>query len=338
MSDLTRSAKRPGRFSPLFWRVVALNAAVLVVACAVTFVIVSPRRLTSFAVDEAFVLLAALALVAVANLLLLRRAFRPLERVARLAAEVDPTEPGQRVPVNGDRSEAGQFATAFNDMLARLERERRQSARRALDAQEQERLRVAQELHDEVGQTLTAVLLQLSRLTKEAPADVRTQAVEAQASVRASLEDVRRIALELRPEALDELGLASALAALTDRLEERTGLHIRRRIEDGLPDMPDEVELVIYRVAQEALTNVVRHAGADSADLCLERNASRVRLRVVDSGNGLNGALAGDGGGLRGMRERAMMVGGKLSVLDRDAGGVEVRLEIPLGGDGAWSR
>lgn len=336
-SDALRTPDAEQRNRPLFWRVLALNAAVVVVACVVTLLVVSPRKIGSFALDEAFVLSGALLAIAGANLLLLKRAFRPLERVTRLAREVDPTRPGQRVPVDGDRSEAGQLAEVFNDMLERLEAERRQSARRALGAQERERLRVAQELHDEVGQTLTAVLLQLSQLAKVAPTDVGRQAVETQDSVRASLGDVRRIAQELRPEALDELGLASALAALTDRLAERAGVRIRRRVDGGLPKLPEDVELVIYRIAQEALTNVVRHARVPQAELRLEREADRLVLRVLDSGGGLSTG-ASDGGGLRGMRERAVIVGAALTVENRREGGVEVRLEVPLGDEGLWYR
>jgi two-component system sensor histidine kinase UhpB len=316
---------------------VTLNAVVLVVACVVTVLVVSPGKIGSFAVSEALVLGASLVLIAVANGALLKRAFRPLERVTRLAREADPTRPGQRVPLDGDRSEAGQLAAVFNDMLERLEAERRHSARRALGAQERERLRVAQELHDEVGQTLTAVLLQLSQLGKAAPPEVASRAGEAQDSVRTSLEDVRRIARELRPEALDELGLASALAALTERFAQRGGLRIERRLEPGLPDLPDDVELVIYRIAQEALTNVARHSGVDCAELTLEQRGDRLVLTVLDSGRGLP-PDAGDGGGLRGMRERAVMVGAVLRVADRDGGGVEVRLEVPLGDEALWYR
>jgi two-component system sensor histidine kinase UhpB len=325
------------RYSPLFWRVLALNAAVVVVACVVTLVVVSPRSIGAFATDEAFVLAGALALIAIANLLLLRRAFAPLERVIRLTREVDPTRPGQRVPGEGGASEAGQLAAAFNAMLERLEAERRDSARRALGAQERERLRVAQELHDEVGQTLTAVLLQLSQLARQVPPDVQPRAVETQDSVRASLDDVRRIARELRPEALDELGLASALAALTDRLADQTGIRIRRHVDGRLPELPQEVELVIYRVAQEALTNVVRHAGVDIAELSLGHRPDRLTLRVLDAGRGLSGA-DGDGGGLRGMRERAVMVGADLKVATRPTGGVEVCLDVPLGDERLWYR
>ena len=124
---------------------------------------------------------------------------------------------------------------AFNEMIDRLERERRDSARRALAAQEGERARIARELHDEVGQALTAVVLQLERAARRAEPPVRGEVEEAREAVRESLEEVREIARRLRPEALDDLGLASALAALTLDVSRRTGLRVERRIEPALP-------------------------------------------------------------------------------------------------------
>src|SRR5438132_6609671 len=163
-------------------------------------------------------------------------------------------------------SEVGELALTLNEMLERLEAERREATGRVLAGQEAERLRIAQELHDQVGQDLTAVLLSLARVQSRAPGDL---VAEAQAAVRASLEDVRRIALELRPEALDDLGLASALAVLCERFSERSGLEVSERITEPLPGLPPEAELVIYRVAQEALTNVARHSGSKRAELSL---------------------------------------------------------------------
>src|SRR5437763_11068354 len=158
----------------------------------------------------------------------------------------------------------------FNAMLVRLQDERREATGRVLAGQEAERLRIAQELHDQVGQQLTAVLLLLSRLRSRAPADLAPTVLEVQGSVRTSLEDLRRIAIELRPEALDDLGLESALAVLCDRFAQRSGLEVSCRIGDPLPNLSPETELVIYRVAQEALTNVARHSGSDRAELSLQ--------------------------------------------------------------------
>jgi two-component system, NarL family, sensor histidine kinase UhpB len=302
---------------------------VLVAACLVTLKVVSRSQFSSFAAEETVVLVGALAVVAFTNMLLLRTAFRPLERVTQAAREIDPSWPGQRVPVEGERTEAGQLATAINEMLARLETERARSVHRSLQAQEQERLRVARELHDQVGQTLTGVLLQLDRLVKQSPSGMGGEAHEAREAVRACLDDVRRIAIDLRPEALDELGLRSALTELAERMSEQSGIQIRRRVDRSLPALPGEVEVVIYRIAQEALTNVIRHAHTNEVDMVLERKPDRLVLRVLDAGCGLRDE-GGDGVGLRGMRERALMVGADLAIENRLDRGVEVRLDVPL--------
>ena len=225
------------RYMPLLQRVVAVNAVLLVAACLLTILILSPRKFSSFAVDEAAVLVVALALVALVNVILVRRVVGPLQELTALARRVDPSTPGQRMPEAHPTSEAGELAMTLNEMLARLEQERRDSTRRVLAAHESERLRIAQELHDQVGQTLTAVLLQLSRVERRLPPGLSGELSEAQDAARASLEDVRRIATELRPEALDDLGLASALAALGDSFGRLAGLQIDRRIQTPIPQL-----------------------------------------------------------------------------------------------------
>jgi two-component system sensor histidine kinase UhpB len=320
-----------GQYTPLFRRVAALNAAVVVGACVVTILVLSPGKLHSFAAREAIVLAAALALVVVINLVLLRRALRPLEALTSLARKVDLTRPGQRVPVGRSESEVTELATTFNEMLSRLENERRDATRRVLAAQEGERLRIAQELHDEVGQTLTAVLLQLGRSARHADPKLGAELLETQETARASLEDVRRISRELRPEALDDLGLSSALVALTERFAQSGALNVRHELDRELPPLSEEAELVIYRVAQEALTNVARHAGTDRAELSLTSINGRLILRVADDGRGFDPQRA-EGGGLRGMRERAVLVGAQLGVARGPRGGTEVRLTVPLKG------
>jgi two-component system sensor histidine kinase UhpB len=252
---------------------------------------------------------------------------------------VDLLAPGERVRVRGRPSEATELAETFNDMLDRLEDERADSARRALEAQEAERLRVAQELHDEIGQNLTAALLQLGRIGKQAPDDLRAEISEAAETVRENLDDLRRIAQRLRPPEIDELGLVSALAHFTDRLGKRAGLRIERRFDRELPVLGHEEELVVYRVAQEALTNVVRHAGASRAEVALERAPDRLILRVRDDGCGLGEAAASGNGGIRGMRERAALIRAVLHVGSReDADGTEVTLHVPVSEDGLWYR
>jgi two-component system sensor histidine kinase UhpB len=150
---------------------------------------------------------------------------------------------------------------------------------------------------------------------------LRKQLTQTLEDARASLEDVRRIATDLRPEALDELGLAGALITLSDRFGQQAELKIEREIERDLPPLTEEQELVVYRMAQEALTNVARHSGSPTARLVLGADDGRVSLEVIDRGRGLAGGQPGTG--VVGMRERANLVSGSLSIADgRDRGTV----------------
>jgi two-component system, NarL family, sensor histidine kinase UhpB len=322
--------ERQGRLPPrqtLFWRVFLTNAAVLAAACLITIVVLSPGAISSgVALTELAVLAIGIPAMLVLNAVLLRRALSPLRRLTVFARSVDPLSPGPRLPA-GDRSEVGELAQAFNEMLDRLVAERRESVRRALDAQEGERLRVAQDLHDEVGQTLTSVVLQVARTARRVPGEFRPELLEAQETARSSLEEVRRIALQLRPEALDDLGLASALRVFGERLGEQSALALEFRLSEALPELAHEQEIVIYRVAQEALTNVVRHADATRAVVSLALVGDRIELRVADDGRGCGDAM--QGGGMRGMRERAVLIGADLDIRDGFGRGTEVILTLP---------
>jgi two-component system sensor histidine kinase UhpB len=312
---------------PLFWRVFGTNAAVLVLAfLALVFAPVTVS--VPPAAFELAVLAAGLLALLALNLALLRPAFRPLDVLVETLRGHDPLSPGRRVRVDGGPAIVA-LAQTFNEMLDRLESERRDSARRALLVQEGERQRIARELHDEVGQTLTGVMLQVEGLAGVIPDELQDQLDELRETARHGTEEVRRIARRLRPEALEDLGLQSALAALTAAFEEQARLRIERRLESGLP-LSQEQELVVYRIAQEALTNVARHADATEVQLQLERTNEHIVLTVRDDGGGLPPGAFGSSQGIRGMRERAMLIGAQLAIAEPPAGGTEVRLSIPL--------
>jgi two-component system, NarL family, sensor histidine kinase UhpB len=308
---------------PLFWRVFGMNAAVLLLAAAV--LVVSPATISfPVAVTEAIVLAIGLAAMLALNFALLRRALLPLAELRELMLGADPLRPGGRAPVEDAAPELRALTASFNEMVERLETERRESSGRALAAQEGERLRIAQELHDEVGQKLTAVILRLDGLAGTDPA-----VAHAREGVRETLEDVRLIARRLRPEALDELGLVSALAALTNSLERAGTMRIVRRIEKPLPPLHRDAELVVYRVAQEALTNAARHGGCGEARLELRGRPDAVQLEIADSGAGFDRAEVAEGAGIRGMRERALLVRATLEVDSAAGTGTTVRLLVP---------
>jgi two-component system sensor histidine kinase UhpB len=311
---------------PLAWRIFLVNAAVFALGTAA--LALSPATVSwPIALTEALVLVAGLAAILVLNLLLVRRSLAPLERLTALMRRVDLLRPGQRLEITGP-AEVRELGAVFNEMLDRLERERQESGSYAFESQEAERKRVAQELHDELGQALTAVMLQLSRLAKLAPAELQDDLREAQETMRASLDDVRRIARQLRPEALDDLGLVPALVALAATFSERTGLRVHRQLGDHLPPLPAQAELTVFRVAQESLTNAARHAHTSRVDLALQPTPEGVLLRVRDYGTGLDRARPGSG--MRGMRERALLIGADLAIEEAVGGGVEVRLRVPV--------
>jgi two-component system, NarL family, sensor histidine kinase UhpB len=241
--------------------------------------------------------------------------------------KVDPLAPGARLDVGAATAEVAQLATAFNDMLDRLEDERRESARRALRAQEAERQRLARELHDELGQSLTGVLL----LLDEAIRRPQTGGLErAREDARHSLEDIRRIARDLRPDTLVEIGLLSGLDALATRFTRQTGVHVERRLDPIPAPLGEDAEVVIYRVAQEALTNVARHADAHRVSLELSHAGDTVTLSIDDDGIGIPSHVGHEARGITGMRERALLVRGRLTVRRARDGGTRVTLDIPV--------
>ena len=326
-TDRVSAEHRERRSISLLWRVFAANAAVFVAAFAL--LVWSPVTIHAhIRLAEVTLLVAGLLVMLVCDLLLLRGALRPLRTLAATMSTVDPMRPGRRAALaHGAGSEVLALARACNGMLDRLETERRESARSALAAQESERLRIARELHDEVGQGLTAMLLGLAPIAKRAPAGLSEDLTQVLELARASLNDVRRLAMELRPEALDDLGLVNALLGLCSRVEQQGHLRVRRQLASELPPLSAEVELVVYRVAQEALTNALRHSQAKTVSVSLVNDDGQVVLSITDDGRGLTETLPA-GSGLAGMRERAMLVGADLQISSREAQGVEVKLVV----------
>ncbi len=307
-------------------RVILING--LLLAVGAVLLILSPASVSSRpSTHQVLVLLGGLVLLLLADVLLVRRAVLPLDRLVEQLDHARSTEPLVRLS-GPERGPAGRLARSIDDLLDRIEASRRENAAAASAAQEAERSRIAQELHDGVGQSMTAVLLELTALAATAPPEARNSLERVREGVRASLDEVRSVARHLRPHVLEDLGLRSALAALTNDLFGAGDTLVRRGVLPGLPPLSDEVELVVFRVAQEALTNVARHAGARTVDVQLGVSGDQLVLTVADDGKGLAGRR--EGVGTRGMRERAALVGGRLEVAGQDGGGTRVTLTIPL--------
>jgi two-component system sensor histidine kinase UhpB len=329
--DPTQTSRETPRAIPrrtadvsLFARVLAVNAAILTasVATLIFTPITVSRNITRF---EVVVLLTGLALTIVANALLLRLSLRPLRRLMEMMLVIDVVEPGLRTPAHGP-VEVASVITRFNLMLDRLEHERRHSMRRVLVAQEAERRRVAQELHDEIGQNLTAAVLELNRV-REGGVVLGDALDDAQGLARDSLDTLSEITARLRPATFDDLGLASALQSLAADSERRTGVEVETVVDGALNVVDPDAELVLYRVAQEALMNSLRHGACSRVAIELRRENGAVLLRVTDDGAGLGDAMSG--AGIRGMRERSAMIGGRLRFSTPSSGGTSVELVVP---------
>ena len=212
------------------------------------------------------------------------------------------------------------------------ERIARDSLRRVVEGQELERRRLARELHDETGQALTSILLGLKALerTSKDPAS-RAATEELRELVVSTLQDVRRLAVELRPSALDDFGLVAALERLAESFAEQTGISVDFQTALAGERLPEEVETALYRIVQESLTNVVKHAQARRVSILLARKDGAVKAVVEDDGQGFDPAeQTDDGYGLMGMRERLALLGGRLEVESGHDGGTTIAAEVPV--------
>ena len=278
-----------------------------------------------------FLILAlAIVLTLCTNLWMLQRRFRPLETLIDQIESIDPAEP---TPLELRRSEPveeiDRLASSFHNLLERIEEERRRSGQLAMRAQEEERRRLARDLHDEVNQALTAILLRLEALAQETPPERAPEVVELKRLVNQAMDELLNLARQLRPSALDDHGLVAALETQLKRFSARTGIEARLDTAGEPDEVAEVIQTAIYRVAQEALTNVTRHAGATVVELMVAQNNGEVELRVSDDGRGFDPALRGGGLGLIGMAERARLVGGELTIDSDPGSGTELVMRVP---------
>jgi signal transduction histidine kinase len=232
---------------------------------------------------------------------------------------------------NDDLRLAETFASRAAVAVTQSRRVAGDALRRVVDAQELERRRLARELHDQTGQELTSVLLGLKAVEDAEGDDARDAALEAvRAQVVETLHDVRRLAVELRPKALDDWGLSSALERLTQTFADQTGLDLDLETSVGQERFAADVETALYRMVQEALTNVVKHAQARAVSIVLGRSRNALTLVIEDDGRGFDPSGRAEGMGLDGMRERLGLVGGKLKIESRPGAGATLVAEVPL--------
>jgi two-component system sensor histidine kinase UhpB len=321
------------RRESLVGQVVAINVLLVVAvlfaatAAAGLDLAFNDQRMRFGAIAISIVLLLAV------NMIVLRRRFSPLETLIARLEEIDPAQPtSQFVIPRTNVEEVERLAITFRRLLKRIEDERRRSGRLVLRAQEEERRRLARDLHDEVNQALTAILLRLQALSEDAPDPLAPQIAALKTLVSQAMEELLRLARQLRPASLDDLGLIAAIEGQLARFSEQTGIQTALHSEGTPEAITEDQQTVIYRVVQEALSNTAQHSAATYVDFELRVFPSHgVELRVRDNGKGFDAVHQGDGGGigLSGMAERARLVGGELTVTSSPGAGTRVRLYIP---------
>jgi two-component system sensor histidine kinase UhpB len=323
--------KRYSNRATLLTQAIATNA--LAVFCLIFFAVLvlnvnnggsSGERRT-----ELILLMVALAGVLALNIFLLRRQFAPFERLVDTMEEIDLSKPGVRAETPPKTTEdVAELFHAFNEMIERLEDERLGKVQASVAAQEAERARVARDLHDEANQALTAVILRLQAAEEDATPELAARINEAKALAGQAMEELLHVVRRLRPTTLD-LGLRNALSAQIADYQESTGIETEFIfIGDRGQRLGDERELAIYRVVQEALSNIVQHADATKVEVTLEL-AEPVVLTVQDNGKGFNPSEPTGRFGVTGMRERAMMVGGILEIESSPGVSTTLRMEMP---------
>lgn len=351
-TSLPVSSARPGawyraleraRSMPLFYRVLLGNCLVVVLGAGMgTYLTVQFARLEPDASPLWLVgtfMIVGTALSLLVNYVVLKAAFQPLAALERTVLEVRRGNLSARAPVDASRDPLLQaFTVTLNAMLDTLERDRQQLqalSSQVIDAQEAERKRIARELHDETAQTLTSLLVRLRILERAPdPGTVRACTHELRELTLKALEEVRNMARELRPSTLDDLGLVAAAQSYSERFAELLGIGVSFHAEGFAQRLAPHVELVLYRVVQEALTNVARHAHARHVEVTLTQEGARAVATIRDDGVGfdVDAVLASKerGLGLFGMQERMALVGGRLQLVSRPGAGTLVRAEVPL--------
>ena len=320
------------RSRTLLTQVLAVNTVLVAITAFVAAVVARARFQDAVSTQGMLLLGLAVLAVVLLNSMLLRRRLEPMGKLVKTMSQVDLASPGHRADVsNGASSEVQRLAADFNRMMGRLEHERREAGRAVLRAQEQERSRIAQDLHDEVNQALTAILLRLEATMADAPLHLVAELSETKQLATQAMEELLHLARELRPTALDDHGLIAALASQISSFGERTGMRTRFHAPSGdFPRLSDEEQLVIYRVTQESLSNVAQHAAASRVEVELNF-IGRTVLRVRDDGRGFataNGNGRSNRLGVSGMRERALLVGGRLNIFSSPGEGTTIELTM----------
>jgi two-component system sensor histidine kinase UhpB len=324
---------------PIFYKVLFANSLIIFVGATGGTWLATHLNTSPYATPMSLVVFITLGwLISIAlNVVVLQIAFRPLTNLAKVMRRVEAGERSLRAPLTGIDAQADQLASAFNKVLEALDEASRQRASQIIMAQEQERQRIARELHDETSQVLTSLLISLAVLEEsiESP-EARERIDDTRALAHSTLRAIRNLSIDLRPSALDDLGLLPALRWYVKEYQKKCSIQVEFHSTGLKERLPAEMETALYRIVQECLTNTARHANARKVRITLKETDDAIQATIIDDGQGFDyGALLknpgeGRGLGLAGMQERAVLLNGSLQIDSEPGKGTKVVVNIPL--------
>jgi two-component system sensor histidine kinase UhpB len=331
---------RPLLGVPVFYRVLIANSLIIFVGATVGTYLATNLNSISYAPTALviFVTVGWLASIGL-NFVLLQIAFRPLLDLGKVMNRVQAGESSLRAPLTGFDPEADQLARTFNMMLEAIDEANRHRSAQIINAQEEERKRIARELHDETSQVLTSLLISLAVLEESITSpEAHERIAETRQLAHQTLRAIRSLSIDLRPSALDDLGLLPALRWYIKEYQQKFSLEVDFHATGPKERLSSELETVLYRIVQEALTNVARHAHAHKVRVTLKENDQAIDATISDDGTGFDAAELQKkpeigqerGWGLVGMYERAHLLDGTLTIDAKPGKGTTVRAHIPI--------
>lgn len=339
-ADLVQRLLRPVLSIPVFYRVLIANSLIIFIGATGGTFLASELHRNTFAPTGLLIFITVGWLVSVAmNFVLLKVAFQPLIDLGKVMNRVQKGERTLRAPLTGYDREADQLALTLNMMLEAIDESNRLRATQIINAQEDERKRIARELHDETSQVLTSLLISLAVLEESITTEeARNRISETRRLAHQTLRAIRSLSIDLRPSALDDLGLVPALRWYIKEYQQKFAIEVNFQATGFKERLPAAMETALYRIVQEALTNIAKHAHAHRVIVTLNEGADAVDATIIDDGIGFDaeqlqkeapGSGQERGWGLVGMRERASLLDGSLCIDSQPGEGTTIHAHIP---------